>query len=89
MRLGAGRLPSGLSWAQICGTGAVAGIGFTMSLYVAALAFPDPPMLANAKLAILSASLISVLSGLVILHFATRQEAFMAGMSGGPGKRLS
>lgn len=78
VRLGAGRLPSGVNWAQICGVAAVAGIGFTMSLFVAALAFPNPQMLASAKLAVVAASLISASVGLLVLHAATRLPASAA-----------
>jgi NhaA family Na+:H+ antiporter len=72
VRFGAGRLPKGVTWTQVCGAAAVAGIGFTMSLFVAALAFPDPQMLARAKLAVLMASLLSGAAGLLILHVVTR-----------------
>lgn len=78
VRLGAGRLPRGVTWTQVCGAAVVAGIGFTMSLFVAALAFPDPQMLASAKLAVLTASLISASAGLMVLHAATRRSASAA-----------
>jgi NhaA family Na+:H+ antiporter len=82
VRLGTGRLPRGVTWTQVCGAAVVAGIGFTMSLFVAALAFPDPQMLANAKLAVLTASLISASAGLVVLHAATRR--FASAVAAGP-----
>jgi NhaA family Na+:H+ antiporter len=88
VQLGAGRLPGGLTWAQVYGAGAIAGIGFTMSLYVAALAFPDPQMLAGAKLAVLSASLLSASAGLLILHIVTRPRALVASMTVQARKRL-
>lgn len=72
VRLGAGRLPAGVTWMQVFGAAVVAGIGFTMSLFIAALAFPDPRVLASAKLAVLMASLIATVTGLLILHAATR-----------------
>lgn len=87
VRLGAGRLPRGVTWPQVWGAATVAGIGFTMSLFVAALAFPDPAMLANAKLAVLSASLISATIGLVVLGAATRRRAPAPAASGQPGER--
>ncbi|MDX3966913.1 MAG: Na+/H+ antiporter NhaA [Bradyrhizobium sp.] len=87
VRLGAGRLPRGVTWTHVCGAAIVAGIGFTMSLFVAALAFPDPQMLANAKLAVLTASLISASVGLMVLHTATRRSASAAVASAQPAER--
>jgi NhaA family Na+:H+ antiporter len=63
-------MPSGLRLPHILGAGALAGIGFTVSLFVADLAFSGPP-LQDAKLGILGASLASGLIGsalLVVLH---------------------
>ena len=87
VRLSAGRLPKGVTWTHVCGAAAVAGIGFTMSLFVAALAFPDPQMLANAKLAVLTASLTSASAGLLVLHAATRRSAPAAAASAQPAER--
>ena len=50
---------SGVTWKQIYGTAMLAGIGFTMSLFISNLAFDDPALLANAKVGILAASAIS------------------------------
>lgn len=72
LRFGAGLKPKGVTWAQICGGAIIAGIGFTMSLYVATLAFPDPQMLASAKLAILVGSLLTGVVGFSVLLLATR-----------------
>lgn len=88
VRLGAGRLPAGVTWQQVSGVSFVAGIGFTMSLFIAALAFPDPRMLASAKLAVLIASLVAAVAGVVILHQTTRPRASMTEPSAGSGKRL-
>lgn len=68
LRLDAGRLPRGVNRLQFCGASIVAGIGFTMSLFVAALAFPDPRLLASAKLGVLTASLISASLGFIVLR---------------------
>jgi NhaA family Na+:H+ antiporter len=87
VRLGTGRLPRGVTWTHVCGAAVVAGIGFTMSLFVAALAFPDPQMLANAKLAVLTASLISASAGFMVLHTATRRSASAAVASAQPAER--
>ena len=66
-RLGISEKISGVSWRQIHGAATLAGIGFTMSLFISNLAFADPELLANAKVGILVASAISALLGWVIL----------------------
>jgi Na+:H+ antiporter, NhaA family len=65
-------LPNGVSWACITGAACLAGIGFTMSLFVAGLAFSDASMLAQAKLGIVGASLAAGLIGTLVLRWATR-----------------
>jgi NhaA family Na+:H+ antiporter len=70
-RLGFARRPEGASWAQIWGTAVLCGIGFTMSLFIGALAFPvDPLLVEEAKLGVLTGSLISAVLGYLILRFA-------------------
>ncbi|KXK07745.1 MAG: Na(+)/H(+) antiporter NhaA [Nitrospira sp. OLB3] len=49
-------LPEGVTWRQLAGTGVLAGIGFTMSLFIAGLAFPPGPLQLSAKVGILCAS---------------------------------
>ena len=67
-RLRIGTLPADATWRGIVGVGALAGIGFTVSLFVAGLAFDDEPILQNkAKIGILAASLIAAAFGSVIL----------------------
>ncbi|HEX2963709.1 MAG TPA: Na+/H+ antiporter NhaA [Ignavibacteriales bacterium] len=62
-------LPAGANWMSMLGTGAVAGIGFTMSIFIANLAFgAESPFLSFAKIGILSASLLSGLAGWLILR---------------------
>lgn len=56
VRLGVAALPEGVSWTGIIVVGCAAGIGFTMALFIGALAFADPSALAVAKLAVLVAS---------------------------------
>jgi NhaA family Na+:H+ antiporter len=56
LRLGIGTLPAGLRLQHLVVLGVVAGIGFTMALFVAQLAFVDPRLLAAAKLGVLVAS---------------------------------
>jgi NhaA family Na+:H+ antiporter len=57
-------LPPGVSWGGVCLVGMLAGIGFTMSIFIATLAFADPNLLGAAKLGVLLASLGSAILGL-------------------------
>ena len=59
--------PEAYSWRQMWGAGALAGIGFTMSLFIAGQAFPDPKDYAAAKIAIFLASLLAGGLGTAIL----------------------
>ena len=68
VRAGIADLPSGVGWGHVAGAGMLAGIGFTMSLFIAGLAFDDGAMLQVAKLGILGASLISGLMGVLWLR---------------------
>jgi NhaA family Na+:H+ antiporter len=65
------QLPSSVTWSHIAGTGLLAGIGFTVSLFISALAFGDPAQLDAAKTAILLASLLAGCSGYLLLKRAT------------------
>lgn len=68
IRLGLGRLPVGVHWRHLLGAAWLAGIGFTMSLFISQLAFSDPLLVEEAKLGILSASLIAAIIGLTWLY---------------------
>jgi NhaA family Na+:H+ antiporter len=59
--------PAGTTWRQFLGVGALAGIGFTMSLFIASLAFGDTPLIDNAKVGILAASVVAGVLGAAIL----------------------
>lgn len=59
VKLGIAELPKDVNWRQIFGTAALAGIGFTMSLFIAMLGFGQSELLASAKLGILVGSLLS------------------------------
>jgi len=67
--------PAEYSWGQLCGAGALAGIGFTMSLYIAAEAFPDQADFAAAKIAIFTASLLAGLVGTAVLWITSRRAS--------------
>jgi NhaA family Na+:H+ antiporter len=62
------RLPEGVTWKHIYGAGLMAGIGFTMSIFIASLAFESEEMLQIAKVGIFSASIIAAVLGLLWLN---------------------
>ncbi len=68
VRTGMATLPEGVRWAHMVGVGCLAGVGFTMSLFIAALGFGESPLLEAAKLGILAASLIAGLLGFGLLR---------------------
>ena len=73
IRLGIGRMPEDTSWSQLLGVGAVAGIGFTVSLFIAGLSFPGSALLtAEAKVGILLASVLAAVVGVVLLLISSR-----------------
>jgi NhaA family Na+:H+ antiporter len=67
VRLGLGRLPAGTTWRHIIGLSAVAGIGFTVSLFIAGLAFTDPHIVDLSKVGIFIGSAVSGVIGASIL----------------------
>ncbi|MGQ9605971.1 MAG: Na+/H+ antiporter NhaA [Thermogutta sp.] len=77
VKAGLAEIPEDVGWRQIHGLGALAGIGFTMSLFIATLGFEQGRLLDTAKTAILAASLLSGILGWFLLRFApaARQPA--------------
>jgi len=72
VRFGIAKRPESCSWLSIWGTSVLCGIGFTMSLFISALAFPrDPFLVEEAKLGILGGSLVSAVLGYLILRLAS------------------
>ncbi len=65
-RLGIATLPVGIGARELLVLGVVAGVGFTMALFIAQLAFTDPSLLAGAKLGVLVASCIAAIGALVL-----------------------
>ncbi|MES2653019.1 MAG: Na+/H+ antiporter NhaA [Bacteroidota bacterium] len=61
------KLPSGANWKHVIGVGMLAGIGFTMSIFISLLSFSNADYVLEAKFAILCASIIAGLSGFVYL----------------------
>ncbi len=76
VRLGLARRPDGVSWVQMLGAGLLAGIGFTMSLFVTDLAFKYSPeteeLVTLAKEGVLLASVIAAALGATVLVVASR-----------------
>lgn len=68
VRLGWGKLPTNVSWAEMAGVGMLAGIGFTMSIFISMLAFNDSVTQDAAKIGVLLASLASVILGVITLR---------------------
>jgi NhaA family Na+:H+ antiporter len=75
VRLRIARKPSAYTWPQLGGAGVLAGIGFTMSLFIASQAFPVAADFNAAKIAIFMASLIAGTAGVLILWRAAPREA--------------
>ena len=75
VKFGVAKLPQGVSWLMLLGGGFLAGIGFTMSLFVAGLAFGgEPRLLGDAKIGILLGSVLSAGVGIAVLMFALRKS---------------
>lgn len=66
------KLPGDMNWRNIIGAGFLAGIGFTMSIFITLLAFDDETIVNNAKLVILLSSLVAGLIGFLLLKFSLK-----------------
>jgi Na+:H+ antiporter, NhaA family len=71
-RLDLAKLPDGADWRQIRGLAWLTGIGFTMSLFIGSLAFPDEGYDVDIRIAVLAGSLISAVAGYLLLRAASR-----------------
>ncbi len=72
--MGLARLPDGVAWRHLLGAAWLAGIGFTMSLFIAQLAFDDPARIAEAKLGILLGSSVCAIVGFAWLYFCGARD---------------
>jgi Na+:H+ antiporter, NhaA family len=72
VRLRLATLPDGVSWTALHGCAWLGGIGFTMSLFIAMLAFGDTTLLHSAKVGILGGSILSSVVGAIIVRRGTR-----------------
>ena len=75
MRLRIAVLPEGVDVRSVIGIAALAGIGFTVSLFIAALAYDDPLLVESAKLGILAGSVVSAMIGVALLAPGGRHES--------------
>ena len=74
VRFGLASLPSRATWRQLYGVALLCGIGFTMSLFIATLAFGSSDHLEAAKVGILAGSLLSGVAGYLVLASADRRS---------------
>jgi NhaA family Na+:H+ antiporter len=72
VRAGVAQLPNGVTWRQLTAVGLLAGIGFTVSIFISSLAFDDVTHLVEAKTAVLVASVVSGFLGFVALRKRTQ-----------------
>jgi NhaA family Na+:H+ antiporter len=76
-----GRKPTGATWLELYGVSLLCGVGFTMSLFIGALAFPgaiDSPEQVEVKLGVLLGSLLSAMAGGAVLAVASRRRKILA-----------
>ena len=67
VKSGRAALPDGVDWGDLYGAACLGGVGFTMSLFIAELAYETPALGAEAKIGILTASLIAAIWGMIVL----------------------
>ena len=68
-------MSDGLTWAGIAGVGILAGVGFTVALFISGLSFGDETLVALAKVAVLAASLAAGIIGYIYLRFSLRHNS--------------
>jgi Na+:H+ antiporter, NhaA family len=91
VRLGVARMPADVSWRQLFGAAWLAGIGFTISLFIAGAAFTDPALVTTAKLSILVASVLAAVVGWTLVwlfspHFDETTHARPTAVSAPAGR---
>ena len=74
VKSGIANLPEGTGWRGIIGASFMAGIGFTMSIFVAELAFDDREIIMMAKVGIFTASILSAIIGLTLLSLSSKKK---------------
>jgi NhaA family Na+:H+ antiporter len=81
VRAGVAELPFGVSWAQLFSASWLAGIGFTMSLFIASSAFDSPYLLNIAKIDILIASVLAAVIGTVLIWLTSTSQEDVSSLS--------
>ncbi len=71
VKLGWGRLPDGVNWRHMIGTGILTGVGFTVALFIAELAFEEHFHIDLAKIGIFAGSIVAAIAGYIVLRLAT------------------
>jgi NhaA family Na+:H+ antiporter len=88
IRLGLGELPGRVRYGHLLGGAVLAGIGFTISLFIAGLAFDDPAQLSEAKIGILAGSLTAAVLGSLLLRWLGEKLPLCSPASVGPPPAL-
>ena len=65
--IGLARLPEGCAWRHLAGVACLAGIGFTMSLFIGSLAFESPELTTSVRVGVIAGSVVSTILGVTIL----------------------
>ena len=78
VRLGLATLPYGAGWMHLLGVACLAGVGFTMSLFIGSLSFASPELMNEVRLGVLTGSVISAILGYTVLMLAPRPSAAAA-----------
>ncbi len=74
VKAGIAKLPHHVNWSLVTATGMLAGIGFTVSIFISSLAFDDAALLTDAKAAVLGASVVAGVVGFVALRRSVKAE---------------
>ncbi len=75
VKIGIAQLPENINWQLLLGAGCLAGIGFTMSIFITNLAFNEINLITTSKLSIIVASTVAAVLGLLVLKYTTRSKA--------------
>lgn len=74
VRMGWASLPDGVDWLKLYGVSQLAGIGFTMSLFIGTLAFSDPAAQSAVRIGVLGGTVLSMVFGMAVLAWAVRLQ---------------
>jgi NhaA family Na+:H+ antiporter len=78
VKTGLGKLPHGVTWMMVWGLSMLAGIGFTMSLFIGSLSYEGDAMMNMVRLGVMSGSALSAVLGYLVLRRATQESAEVA-----------